>query len=123
MRTGLVTVFLVIFATPAYSQLMTVQNLKELLAKGHEGEVAATAYVQGTVDGMLALDSLHQKEKALPSEFCKFKASFQKGRPETHPAYRTKELVAAWERQGLPMQTLAVDFVLAFMTAQYGCSS
>jgi hypothetical protein len=43
------------------------------------------------------------------------------GKPIRHPAYKTKELVAAWERQGYPMHTSVVDFVLAYMTQQYGC--
>jgi hypothetical protein len=36
-------------------------------------------------------------------------------------ARQVQQLVAAWEKQGRPMNTLAVDMVLSFMTAEYGC--
>lgn len=109
------------FSFGVRAEMMTVQDLKKFLAKGEAGELAATSYVNGVVDGMLGLDSLHQKERKTPKEFCRFYEAQKAGKPIRHPAYRTRELVNAWEKQGHPMNTLAVDFVLAFMTAQYGC--
>lgn len=100
---------------------MSVKHLKDFIAQGPSGELTATAYVQGVMEGMLGMDSLYQKEKKLKPEFCRLYEAHAQGRPERHPAYRTKEIVAAWEKQGLPMTTTAVDMVMVFMTAQYGC--
>lgn len=117
----LATFALLGWSTLCSAELMTVKHLKDFIAQGPSGELAATAYVQGVMEGMLGMDSLYQKEKKLKPEFCKFYEAQAQGRPERHPAYHTKQIVAAWEKQGLPMTTLAVDMVLAFMTAQYGC--
>ena len=113
--------FLLAWCPVATAQLMSVKHLKDFIAQGPNGELTATAYVQGVTEGILGMDSLYQKEKKLPPEFCKFYEASAQGKPIRHPAYRTKEIVAAWEKQGLPMTTPAVDMVLAFMTSQYGC--
>ena len=116
------TFFLVGWCSIANAQLMSVKHLKDFIAQGSNGELTATAYVQGVMEGMLGMDSLYQKEKKLPPEFCRFFEAYTQGKPQRHPAYRTKEIVAAWEKQGLPMTTSAVDMILAFMTSQYGCT-
>ena len=117
----LAAVILLAWSAVASPQLMTVRNLEELIAQGPGGEAVAVGYVQGVIDGMLGMDSLYQKEKRLPPEFCRFFDSYKKGKPERHPAYRTKELVATWKREGAPMDTIAVDMVLAHLSAQYTC--
>ena len=111
----------IFFVQSTFADLMTVKDLDDLIARGATGEVAAVSYVQGVVDGMLGIDSLHQKERHTPPEFCRFFDSYKRGKPETHPAYRTKEIVAAWKQQGAPMSTPAVDMVLAYLSAQYSC--
>lgn len=106
----------------ARADVMTVGQLRDMVQSGGAGELAAVAYVNGAVDGMVGLDFLHQKERGSKPEFCKFRDARLRGKPLPHPAYRTKELLAAWEKQGQSMDTPAVDFVLAFLSAQYGCA-
>lgn len=121
MRKLVLAALLFVLSAASSAQVMTVQNLKELSEQGSEGERAAVAYVNGAVDGMVGLDFIFQKERNAKPEFCKFSEAKRSGNPIKHPAYRTKELIASWERAGYPMDTPAVDFVLAFLTAQYGC--
>ena len=103
------------------AEMMSVRQLKELFESGPQGELAAVSYVNGTIDGMLAIDSLHQKERKLPPEFCAFDQAKRTGKSIKHPAYRTREFLVAWEREGKPMDAIAVDFVLAILDSQYGC--
>ena len=111
----------VVCSTSVYAELMTVKDIKEMLQDGDRGELSAISYVQGIVDGMLGMDTLHHKEKQIPYEFCKLHAAYVNGVPERHPAFQTKKLVAAWEKQGYPMSALMVDMILTYMTDQYGC--
>jgi hypothetical protein len=117
----LAAILLLVCSSFASGQLMSVKDLKDLIARGPDGELGATSYVQGVVDGMLGMDAVNQKEKKLPAEFCRFLESYKRGKPERHPAYRTKQLVTAWEKEGFSMNAPAVDMVLSFMTSQYGC--
>lgn len=121
MVSALATCLGLLLSLPSHADVMTVGQLEKLIQSGPSGEVAAVAYVNGAVDGMVGLDFLHQKERGSKPEFCRFRDARLKGRPLPHPAYRTKELVAAWKKQGKPMDTPAVDFVLAFLSGQYGC--
>ena len=110
------------FCTTIKAELMTVQHLKDLLNSGHAGEVAAVSYVNGAVDGLLAMDSLNNKEKNIPLEFCKLHEAGKSGNPLIkHPAYRTREIVEEWERLKEPMNFLAIDLVLSYLTSQYSC--
>lgn len=110
-----------LLSTPLNADIMSVQDLQNLLERGQVGELAAVSYVQGVVDGMLAIDSLHQRDANLPPEFCRFYESAAAGSPEDHPAQHTKELVRSWAEQGRSMETIAVDMVLAHLDATYGC--
>lgn len=99
---------------------MTVGQLKDMIDQGPAGKVAAVAYVQGTVDGLLGMDSLLKKELGKKPEFCKFFEMGERGSVE-HPATKTEFLVIKWEESGQRMNTLAVDMLIMYMTAQYGC--
>ena len=112
-------VLLLCCATPAAAEMMTVQHLKDMIAKGGDGEAAAVGYIQGVVDGMLGMDALHQKERGTPREFCGFGGA----NAPRHPAYYTKQLVVAWEQQQRAMNTLAVDMALAYLSARHACPS
>lgn len=106
----------------ASAQLMTVKDLDDMVTRGGKpGEVAAVAYVQGVMDGMIGMDSLHQKEQHTPPEFCRFSESYKHGKPELHPAFRAKEIISAWKQDGYPMNTLAVDMILTYLSSEYGC--
>jgi len=102
----------------ASAEVMTVSQLREMLARGDQGELVATAYMQGVMDGMIGMDALNQNEYGRPLEFCEL---HDVQRPVRHPAYHTEELVTAWERSGHPMEAPVVDLVLSYFTAQYGC--
>lgn len=104
----------------ASTDLMTVRNLDELIQSGQAGELAATAYVQGAVDGLLAMDALLEKEDGKKPEFCGF---FEQARqsPIEHPAKKTKRLVQMWKKSGQSMDTLAVDMLIMHLTARFAC--
>lgn len=121
VRTLLPLVALSLISTSASAQLMTVGQLKEMLSKGPQGELAATAYVQGVVDGMLGMESLHNKERGTPFEFCRLHDAKKNGKQVRHPAQYTPQLVSAWEKERKTMDTLAVDMVLSFLSSQYSC--
>lgn len=104
----------------ASAEFMTVQQLKDQIARGAIGEAAAVAYFHGAVDGMLAMDSLAQKQGA-KAQWCKFEQAKRTGKPLQHPAFRTKEFVLLWEKEGQNMQTIAPDFVLSVLDNVYGC--
>lgn len=110
-------------AGQAQAEVMTVQQLRDMIAqKGDVGELAATSYFQGVVEGMMAMETMRRNGGIREKEFCKL----LDGSPEDtasilHPAYRAKEVIAAWERQGQPMNTVAPDVVLSFLSSQYGC--
>ena len=109
-------------STQAEARLMTVGDLQSLIQKGPKGEAAAVAYVQGAVAGLLGMDSMLQKEQGTDPAFCGIADIKQKGGSIPNPAKHTKQLVASWRRQGVkPMSTSAVDMVIAYLTAQYGC--
>jgi hypothetical protein len=109
------------FSSAANADVMTVRNLKEVLQLGPTGEVVVTSYVQGVVDGMLAIESMQARDHATPREFCKIHEAQKAGVPIQHPAYRAVEIVNRWEAEGLPLEALAVDMVLSFLDSQYGC--
>lgn len=109
------------WAVSAQAEVMTIGQVKKLLNSGKTGEAAAIAYVQGITDGMLGMEALHHKEKGLPFEFCKFQEAHKLGKPILHPAYQTRKIVEAWEREKQPMSTIMVDVMLMYLTAQYGC--
>lgn len=117
----LVLITTLIYSSLATADVMTVKQLKEMIDKGPVGKAVAVAYVNGAVDGMVGLDFLKQKERGDKPEFCKFGDAKVNKTPLRNPAYRTEDLVNAWEKDGAPMDTPAVDFVLAFLSAQYGC--
>ncbi len=113
---------LAFFSPITHAELMKVQDLRGLLDLGEGGEAIVTAYVQGVIEGMVGLDSLRKKERNSPYDFCKMHADLGKGQPaQEHPASKARFLVITWEKNGYPMDTLAVDMVLAFMTQKYGC--
>lgn len=114
---GLLTVL------PAQAELMTMRQLKDMLGASKAGEAAAVSYVQGVTDGMLGIESLHNKEHRTPLEFCKLHEASAKGQPMQHPALQTRNIVAAWERSKKPMDTLVVDVMLMYLSAKYGCSN
>ena len=106
----------------AQGEVLTVQQVKQLLQSGQQGEVAAIAYVQGVMDGMLAMEHLN-RSKSMPSrEFCKLIEAEASGRPLPHPAFKTKEIIAAWEREGRPTKTIIPEVVLSYFDAQFGCA-
>lgn len=106
----------------AGAQTMTVEQLRSLLTKGKIGELSAVTYVQGVVDGMFAFEAMRRNGLAQPEEFCAIFDRYNKGLGGTsHPAYLTKEMVAAWEREGQPMNAIAPDMVLSFLSNKYGC--
>jgi hypothetical protein len=119
MKKFLAVLIIMLFPAAAHAELMTVNMLKEMLQKGSIGELAATTYVQGVVDGMLGMDSVLQKEGKMPPEFCGIHGPSSSGIPIQHPAYHTRPLVSSWERQGYPMDAPAVDMVLSYMTKQF----
>lgn len=116
-------VFLLLFCPlNTYADLMTVKDLKVMIASGDAGKSAAIGYVQGVVEGMIGMDSLYHKEKGLPYEFCKLHPlSNPKVKTIEHPAFQTEKIVNAWENQKQPMETQAVDMILMWLTGSYGC--
>jgi hypothetical protein len=121
MKTRLLTaVALIALCGKANAELMTVQQLKEMMKKGEAGEIAATAYVQGVVDGMAGVDWMHHKEQKTKLEFCALHNRSGTD-PVRHPAYNTKTIVGAWEKQGHPMSTSALDMILAYLSHAWGC--
>jgi hypothetical protein len=113
--------YLVLFAstpTQVSAEVMTVQQLRDLIDKGMSGEALATSYFQGVVEGMFAMDSLRKKERGAKYDFCKI---YGNNKPIRHPAYETKRLVKLWESRGYSMSTLAPDMILMYLTRQYGC--
>lgn len=120
--TSILFVLTIATSCVAKADVMTVRQLKELIDEGSAGKAIAVAYVNGTVDGMVGLDFAQQNEGKRYPEFCKFRDARIKGEPLKNPAYRTEELVRAWENSGQSMDVPAADFVLAFLTAQYGCA-
>lgn len=117
----LVTTISLAASIEANAQLMTVEQLRQQLESGKAGELAATAYVQGVVDGLMAMETMHRKGLIREREFCKLKEAHVAGRPLPHPAFRTREIVLGWERTGRPADTIAVDVVLSFLSGAYGC--
>lgn len=113
---------LVAVSTQAQARLMTVGDLQNLIDKGPKGEAAAVAFVQGTVEGLLGMDSMLQKEQDTDPAFCGVADLKAEGRSMPRVASHTKQLVAAWKQQGVkPMSTPAVDMVVAYLEGQYGC--
>lgn len=106
----------------AHAQTMTVGDLQSLIDKGKPGEALATAYVQGVVDGLLAMENMHRRGLIHSREFCKLKDAYTAGTPALHPAYRTVEIVQRWRQAGQPMTAIAPDMVLSLLSGpQYGC--
>ena len=113
----LLSVFLL--PMPSNAEQMTVDQMKLMLdEKGKLGELGATSYVHGVVDGLIAMESMRRNGSIRPKEFCRV---FDAGAPAEHPAFRTREIVMAWQKAGKPMSTSAVDVVLSFMSGEYGC--
>lgn len=109
-------------AEPVRAQVMTVDQLSSMIAEGKLGELAATSYVQGVMDGMIAFEAMRRNGLARPKEFCVIFDKYGSGFGGTrHPAYQTKSMVAAWQREGQPMDTIAPDMALSFLSNQYGC--
>jgi hypothetical protein len=102
---------------------MTVRQIKGLLDKGQLGELAATSYSQGVFDGLLAMEYLRRVETGEAREFCRLIDAEKEGRPVPHPAFQTRELVAAWEKQGRSMAAGFPDLALNYLSGQHGCSS
>ena len=103
------------------AEVMNVEQVKELLKRGELGEISAIAYVQGVMDGMIAMEYLNRSKSTPSQEFCKLIDANAAGRPIQHPAFKTKEIVAAWEREGRPMTTIIPDVVLSYFDKQFGC--
>lgn len=119
-----IVALMALFLTDAASaEIMTVQQLKDLLGRGETGQLAVAAYFQGAVDGLLAMDSLDHAETGEPYEFCKIFEARKSGTPIEHPAYKAAELVRAWEREGYSMTVPAVDMVLSYLSSHYSCGS
>ena len=112
---------LISFCNISNADMFTVGQLRDLIQQGEAGETIAVSYVQGVVDGMIGLDSALHIEKGIPYDFCKFHESFKQGKPEKHPAFKTKWLVSGWEKQGFPMNKPAIDMVINYLDANYGC--
>lgn len=117
----IVFAFSLFFPISAAAEMMTVRMLKEQFESGAVGEVAAVAYVNGVFDGMIAMDSLAQKETGAKPQWCALEAARRSGKPVRHPAFQTREYLRAWERQGKNMDTIGPDFVLAILDDFYGC--
>lgn len=100
---------------------MTVQQLKDLIRQGEIGEVVAVSYTQGVVDGLLGMESLRKKERNAKLDFCGIREAYNNNNPIRHPAFETKNIVKRWEQSGRPMNALAVDMVLVYLTDEYGC--
>lgn len=107
---------------PAKADLMTVGQLKGLLDQGDIGELIVTSYIQGVIDGMLAMETMHIRDHETPQEWCRLSDAARAGKPLRHPAFRAVEMVGAWERAGQPLDVIAIDMVLSFMDANYGCN-
>jgi hypothetical protein len=121
MRSILLALLLSAAAITAQAQLMTIQQLKDLLQRGTLGELGATSYVQGVVDGMLAMETMRRNGSIRPREFCKLMDAIDAKQKIGHPSSETKQVVEAWERTGKPMDTIAVDVVLSYLSGRYGC--
>jgi hypothetical protein len=107
--------------TGARAEVMSVEKIKKMMSDGPAGEAAAVAYVTGVMDGMLAMEYLSRSQGNPTREFCKIIDAHKAGRPVLHPAFRAKEMILAWEREGRSMQTIVPDVVLSFFDKQYGC--
>lgn len=105
----------------AKADMMTVEQLKKLLAQGKPGEALATSYVQGVADGMLAMETMRRKSLLRSKEFCQFYEQQEAGHPLPHPAFYTRQIVERWEAAKRPMNTIAVDMVLSYLSGSYGC--
>ena len=106
----------------AYGDILTVQQVKELMNKEQIGELAATSYAQGVFDGLITMEYLHRKETGEKKEFCGLIDAYDQGRPIEHPASHRKELIAAWQRQGLSMDVVFADLAINYLSGQYGCN-
>ena len=105
----------------ASAEIMSIGQVAGLMDRGAAGEVAAVSYVNGLVDGIMGMEALHNKEKGVPFEFCKIQEAHASGTPIQHPAFETKEIIRLWKQSGQPMDTLAVDVILGYLTWKYGC--
>lgn len=109
------------FPGKAQAEIMSVQQVRDLLNNGKTGELAATAYAQGVFDGLIAMEYLRRTETGEAKEFCKLIDAYKLGTPIQHPAFMTKALVAAWEKQGRSMSTGFPDLAINYLSGTYGC--
>jgi hypothetical protein len=122
VKLPLVLCGLLLSISAAQGEVLNVQQVKKLLESGQQGEVAAIAYVQGVMDGMLAMEHLNRTKSMSSREFCKLIDAEVSGRPLPHPAFKTKEIIAAWEREGRPTTTIIPEVVLSYFDKQFGCA-
>jgi hypothetical protein len=106
----------------AQGEVLNVHQVKKLLDSGQQGEVAAIAYVQGVMDGMLAMEHLN-RTKSMPSrEFCKLIDAEASGRPLPHPAFKTKENNRSLGAGGPTYDNNHSEVVLSYFDKQFGCA-
>jgi hypothetical protein len=108
-------------SSSANAEILTVQQVKELHDRDAVGKVAATSYSTGVFDGLLAMEALRRTERGEATEFCGVYDAHRRGQPIRHPAFRTRELIREWERQGRSMELPYHDLALNFLSATYGC--
>ena len=91
----------------SHADVITVQQVKDLLEKGEIGELSATSYSQGVFDGLIAMEYLKRTETGEAKEFCILIDAAKAGHPVV--------------RQGRKMDAVFSDLALNFLSKNYGC--
>jgi hypothetical protein len=106
--------------TPPNADGMRMRDMRSMLDNGPIGEAAATAYMQGAVDAAIMMEMNRRSGVLQPREFCGL-VDQPTGNRVAHPAFKTRELVLAWEKTGRDMAAHATNFVFNYLSGSYGC--
>lgn len=80
-----------------------------------------TSYSQGVFDGLISMEAARRHEGKGGDELCGIFEAYEQGESIRHPAYRTEELIEAWESHGRDMGAPFGDLALSYLSGQYGC--
>lgn len=105
----------------ASAELMSVSDIKGFFAQGDQGRTIGVSYSQGVFDGLISMEGARRHEGRGGDEFCGLFDAYERGEQVRHPAYRTEELIDAWEQHGRDMEAAFGDLALSHLSGQYGC--
>nr|WP_156889298.1 hypothetical protein [Halomonas sp. 1513] len=105
----------------ATAELMSVKDVKDFFSQGDQGRTIGVSYSQGVFDGLISMEGARRHEGKDGEEFCGLFDAYERGEPVRHPAYRTEELIDAWEQHGRDMEAAFGDLALSYLSGQYGC--